>query len=96
MGGRRSLGPTFRATEKERRTTRRAHLDANAALREGRKGKRKITSAATMHRINATLSSFLGSGIKRGDCMTNWATMVELPPIKRLKALVWMPERVAE
>ncbi|SED65293.1 Phage integrase family protein [Streptomyces sp. 2112.2] len=82
--------------KEERRTTRRAYLDANAALREGRKGKRKITSAATMHRINATLSSFLGSGIKRGDYMTNWAAMVELPPIKRPKALVWTLERVAE
>ncbi|MFJ3229884.1 tyrosine-type recombinase/integrase [Streptomyces sp. NPDC086787] len=78
----------------ERRKTRRAYLDANAALREGRKGKRKITSAATMHRINATLRSFLGSGIKRGDYTTNWAAMVELPPIKRAKALVWTPERV--
>ncbi|MEU9246479.1 site-specific integrase [Streptomyces sp. NPDC048385] len=82
--------------KEERRRTRRAYLDANATLREGRKGKRKITSAATMHRINATLSSFLGSGIKRGDYTTNWAAMVELPPVKRPKALVWTPERVAE
>lgn len=80
----------------ERRARRRAYLDANAALREGRKGKRKITSASTMHRINATLSSFLGSGIKRGDYTTSWAAMVELPPIKRPKALVWTPERVEE
>ncbi|MEU8969001.1 tyrosine-type recombinase/integrase [Streptomyces monashensis] len=80
----------------ERRTARRAYLDANAALREGRKGKRKITSAATMHRINATLSSFLGSGIKRGEYTTNWAAMVELPAVKRPKALVWTPERVEE
>ncbi|GAO08740.1 site-specific recombinase [Streptomyces lydicamycinicus] len=82
--------------KEERRTTRRAYLDANAALREGRKGKRKITSAATMHRINATLSSFLGSGIKRGEYATNWAAMVELPAVKRPKALVWTPERVEE
>ncbi|WP_314618169.1 hypothetical protein [Streptomyces stackebrandtii] len=32
----------------ERRRTRRAYLVANAALREGRKGKRKVTSATTM------------------------------------------------
>ncbi|MFD5427447.1 tyrosine-type recombinase/integrase [Streptomyces sp. NPDC127084] len=82
--------------QQERRAARRAYLDANAALREGRKGKRKITSAATMHRIKATLSSFLGSGIKRGDYTTNWAARVELPPVKRPKALVWTPERVAE
>ncbi|MEU9097099.1 tyrosine-type recombinase/integrase [Streptomyces sp. NPDC048361] len=79
-----------------RRAARRVYLDANAALHEGRRGKRKITSAATLHRINATLSSFLGTGIKRGDYTTNWARMVELPPIKRPKALVWTPERVAE
>ncbi|MEV0000414.1 hypothetical protein [Streptomyces sp. NPDC050848] len=60
----------------ERRRTRRAYLDANAALREGHKGKRKVTSATTMHRIDATLRSFLGSGVKRGDHTTNWATMV--------------------
>ncbi|MBB5933111.1 hypothetical protein FHS42_000129 [Streptomyces zagrosensis] len=82
--------------KEERRRTRRACLCANAALREGRKGKRKITSAATMHRINATLSSFLGSGIKRGEYATNWAAMVELPAVKRPKALVWTPERVEE
>ncbi|MFJ4684747.1 tyrosine-type recombinase/integrase [Streptomyces sp. NPDC088789] len=82
--------------KEDRRRTRRAYLDANAALREGRRGKRKITSPATMHRINATLSSFLGSMIKRGDYTTNWAAMVELPPVKRPKALVWTPERVTE
>ncbi|WP_435843274.1 hypothetical protein [Streptomyces gardneri] len=68
----------------------------DAALREGRKGKRKVTSATTMHRLNATLRSFLGSVVKRGDYTTNWATMVELPPPKRSKALVWTPERVTD
>ncbi|WP_280889898.1 site-specific integrase [Streptomyces sp. LBL] len=82
--------------KEERRATRRAYLDANAALREGRKGKRQITSAATMHRINATLSSFLGSGIKRGEYSTNWSQLVELPAVKRPKPLVWTPERVEE
>ncbi|MFI5792378.1 tyrosine-type recombinase/integrase [Streptomyces sp. NPDC051677] len=82
--------------KEERRITRRAYLDANAALREERKSKRKITSAATMHRINATLSSFLGSGVKSGDYSTNWAQLVELPTAKRPKALVWSPERVEE
>ncbi|MFF0164174.1 Arm DNA-binding domain-containing protein [Streptomyces sp. NPDC005263] len=82
--------------KEERRAARRAYRDANAALRESRKGKRKITSAATMHRINATLSSFLGSGIKRGEYSTNWAAFVELPAVKRPRALVWTPERVEE
>jgi integrase len=49
-----------------------------------------------MHRINATLSSFLGSGIKRGEYSTNWAAFVELPTVKRPRALVWTPERVEE
>ncbi|WP_063734358.1 tyrosine-type recombinase/integrase [Streptomyces sp. RTd22] len=79
-----------------RRLTRRLYLEANAALREGRKGKRKITSAATMHRINATLSSFFGSGIKRGEYSANLAALVELPAVKRPKALVWTPERVED
>ncbi|MEU2558478.1 tyrosine-type recombinase/integrase [Streptomyces longispororuber] len=82
--------------KQERREARQAYLKANADLREGRKGKRKITSAATMHRINATLSSFLTSGIKRQEYSTNLATLVELPPIKRPKPLVWTPERVEE
>ncbi|MDH6499485.1 tyrosine-type recombinase/integrase [Streptomyces sp. SAI-149] len=82
--------------KEERRAARRAYLDANAALREGRKGMRKITSAATMHRINATLSSFLGIGIKRGEYSTNWAQFVELPAAKRPKPLVWTPERVEQ
>ncbi|MFF4574384.1 hypothetical protein [Streptomyces sp. NPDC001410] len=41
-----------------------------------------------MHRTNATLSSCLGSGIERGHCTSNRATTVELPPVKRPKALV--------
>ncbi|WP_329317890.1 tyrosine-type recombinase/integrase [Streptomyces sp. NBC_01262] len=82
--------------KEERRLTRRAWLDANAALKAGRKGMRKITSAATMHRINATLSSFLNTGIKRGEYTINWTQMVELPAAKRPKPLVWTPERVEE
>ncbi|THA38162.1 site-specific integrase [Streptomyces sp. A1547] len=78
----------------ERRRARMAYLDANAALREGRRGLRKITGPATLHRINATLSSFLNSGIKRLEYQTNWASLIELPPVKRPKPLVWTPERV--
>lgn len=79
----------------ERRRTRRIYLEANAALREGRKGLRKITSPATLHRINDTLSSALTWGIKReGAFAKNWARLVELPPVTRPKPLVWTPERV--
>ncbi|MFE2179314.1 tyrosine-type recombinase/integrase [Streptomyces sp. NPDC059455] len=81
--------------KEERRTARRAFLDANAALREGKKGLRKVTSAATMHRINDTLSSALSWGIKREQAFAkNWAHFVELPPVTRPKPLVWTPERI--
>jgi integrase len=83
------------AKREERRTARQAFLDANAALREGKKGLRKVTSAATMHRINDTLSSALSWGIKREQAFArNWAQLVELPPVTRPKPLVWTPERV--
>ncbi len=83
------------AKREERRAARRAFLDANAALREGRKGLRKVTSAATMHRINDTLSSALSWGIKREQAFSkNWAQLVELPPVTRPKPLVWTPERI--
>ncbi|MFI1100294.1 tyrosine-type recombinase/integrase [Streptomyces melanogenes] len=82
--------------KEERRTTRRAWLDANAALREGRRGLRKVTSATTMHRINATLSTFLTSGIKREEYTKNYAKLIELPPASKPKPLVWTPERVEQ
>lgn len=83
------------AQREERRVTRRAFLDANAALREGKKGLRKTTSAATMHRINDTISSALTWGIKRENAFPkNWAKLVELPPVTRPKPLVWTPERI--
>ncbi|MFE7098493.1 tyrosine-type recombinase/integrase [Streptomyces erythrochromogenes] len=78
----------------ERRRTRSSYLEANAALRDGARGLRKITGPATLHRINATLSSFLNSGIKRLEYQTNWAALIELPSVKRPKPLVWTPERV--
>lgn len=81
--------------KEERRAARQAFLDANAALREGRKGLRKVTSPATMHRINDTLSSALSWGIKREQAFAkNWAQLVELPPVTRPKPLVWTPERI--
>ncbi|MFJ2202734.1 tyrosine-type recombinase/integrase [Streptomyces violaceusniger] len=83
------------AKRQKRRTARRAFLDANAALRKGKQGLRKVTSAATMHRINDTLSSALSWGIKREQAFAkNWAQLVELPPVTRPKPLVWTPERI--
>ncbi|MFD7086769.1 tyrosine-type recombinase/integrase [Streptomyces sp. NPDC059896] len=64
--------------KEKRRIARRAFLDSNAALREGGKGLRKTTSAATTHRINDTLSSALSWGIKReqesGDNLVSFRT----------------------
>lgn len=81
--------------KEESRAARRAFLEANAALREGKKGLRKVTSAATMHRINDTLSSALTWGIKREQAFAkNWAQLVELPLVTRPKPLVWTPERI--
>ncbi|WP_369258927.1 tyrosine-type recombinase/integrase [Streptomyces sp. R35] len=83
------------AKKEERREKRKAFLEANKALREGRKGLRKVTSPATMHRINDTLSSALSWGIKSEQAFAkNWAQLVELPPVTRPKPLVWTPERI--
>ncbi|MYQ34446.1 site-specific integrase [Streptomyces sp. SID4956] len=81
--------------KEERRRARRAYLEANAALRERRKGLRKVTSPATMHRINDTISSAITWGMKREEAFSkNWAQLVELPAVSRPKPLVWTPERV--
>lgn len=80
----------------ERRAARRAWIDANIALKDGRKGLRKITGAATQHRINATLSSALTDGVKKEHFTKNFAALVELPPAKRPKALVWTDKRVEQ
>lgn len=83
------------AKREERRPHRQAFLEANKALREGRRGLRKVISPSTMHRINDTLSSALSWGIKREQAFSrNWAQLVELPPVTRPKPLVWTPERI--
>ncbi|MGW7486790.1 Arm DNA-binding domain-containing protein [Streptomyces sp. NPDC054786] len=81
--------------KEERRRTRRCYLDANKALRNGRQGLRKVTSPATMHRINDSLSSATAWEMKREEAFSkNWAQLVELPAVTRPKPLVWTPERV--
>ncbi|MFE5089418.1 tyrosine-type recombinase/integrase [Streptomyces sp. NPDC056638] len=83
-------------TVQERRPLRAAYIAANGALKEGRKGLRKTTGPATIKRINDTLSSALGTGVKKGYFSRNWAAMVELPSAKRPRALVWTDARIAE
>ncbi len=71
------------AKREERRSTRRAFLEANTALREGKQGLRKVSSAATMHRINDTLSSALSWGIKReARRFTRLVELSGLPPVR--------------
>ncbi len=45
---------------------------------------------------HAKVSSFFGSGVKRGEYPTNLAKLVELPAVKRPKALVWTPEQTGQ
>lgn len=83
------------AEREERRPYRQAFLEATKALREGRRSMRKVTSPATMHRINDTLSSTPSWGIRREQAFAkNWAQLVELPSVTRPRPLVWTPERV--
>ncbi|GAA1353760.1 tyrosine-type recombinase/integrase [Streptomyces beijiangensis] len=86
-----------RITQQERNALRDQWYATAAELKEARKGmKLKKTGPATMKRINATLSSALNSGVKKGDFSKNWAGMIELPSSKRPRAQVWTDARVTE
>lgn len=52
-------------------------------------------TAATLHRIRATLRVALNAAIRRGLIEANPARYLELPPASRPKAVVWTPARVA-
>lgn len=73
--------------------TMRASRDA--ANREKVKGMR-LVSAATMHRIRATLRAALNAAIRQRFIDVNPAKHVELPEATRPKPLVWTDERVEE
>ncbi|GAA4632440.1 hypothetical protein GCM10023196_065900 [Actinoallomurus vinaceus] len=51
-------------------------------------------SAATLHRIRATLRAALNAAIRRGLIADNPATRVELPGARRPRAVVWTTSRV--
>lgn len=55
---------------------------------------RRLVSAATKQRIRATLRAALNEAIRRRLIDINMASLIELPPGKRPKALVWTPERI--
>jgi integrase len=51
-------------------------------------------SAATLHRIRATLRAALNAAIRRGLISDNPATRVELPGARRPRAVVWTQNRI--
>jgi integrase len=51
-------------------------------------------SAATLHRIRATLRAALNTAMRRGLVGENAASRAELPRARRPRAVVWTPERV--
>ena len=51
-------------------------------------------TAATLHRIRATLRAALNTAIRRGLIADNPASRAELPRARRPRAVVWTPERV--
>lgn len=70
-----------------------ARAGGEAALGEKVKG-RRLVNAATKQRIRATLRSALNTAIRQRLIDINPAALIELPPGKRPKALVWTPERI--
>jgi integrase len=72
-----------------------ARASGSTAARAAVKGRRRI-GPATCQRIRATLRSAISSYMKQhpGALPANVASLVELPPGTRPKALVWTDERV--
>ncbi|MBS2534222.1 site-specific integrase [Catenulispora sp. NF23] len=63
------------------------------AVAEGMTG--RPVSAATLHRIHATLRAALNEAVRVGLIPMNPAVGVELPSATRPRPMVWTPERVA-
>jgi len=51
-------------------------------------------TAATLHRVRATLRAALNAAIRAGLIAGNPASRAELPRTRRPRAMIWMPERV--
>jgi integrase len=73
----------------------RARASGDPALRAAVKG-RRLVGPASCQRIRATLRSAISTYIKQhpGTLLANVASLAELPPADRPKALVWTGERV--
>ena len=51
-------------------------------------------TAATLHRVRATLRAALNAAIRAGLIAGNPASRAELPRTRRPRAMIWTPERV--
>jgi integrase len=71
-----------------------ARAVGDPALRAKVKG-RRLVGPASKQRIRATLRAALNQAIRERRIDINVAALIELPPGKRPKALVWTPERIA-
>lgn len=71
-----------------------ARASCDPAIRAKVKG-RRLVGTASKQRVRATLRAALNLAIRERRIDINVATLIELPPGKRPKALVWTPERIA-
>jgi integrase len=89
------VASVFEAIDELNDSVEEARASGDPAVRARVKGRRTV-GPATRQRIRATLRSALGSYIRQhpGLLEVNVASLVELPPGKRPKPLVWTDERV--
>ncbi|WP_433136174.1 hypothetical protein ACQPZ8_28530 [Actinomadura nitritigenes] len=85
----------FEAVDERNGLIAHARTTGDPALRARVKG-RRVVGAATKHRIRATLRAALNKAILERRIGLNVASLIELPPGKRLKALIWTPERILQ
>lgn len=85
----------FEAIEEFNSLVAHARQSGDPALRAQVKGRRAV-GAATKQRIRATLRAALTKAIKERRIDINVAALVELPPGRAPRPLVWSPERIAE
>jgi integrase len=72
-----------------------AHVQAMfAAIARRHQAAGSPVTAATLHRIRATLRAALNAAIRAGLIAGNPASRAELPRTRRPRAVVWTPERV--
>ncbi|MFF0524082.1 tyrosine-type recombinase/integrase [Actinomadura nitritigenes] len=85
----------FEAIDERNDLITHARTTGDPALRARVKGCR-VVGAATKHRIRATLRAALNKAIRERRIDLNVASLIELPPGKRPRALIWTPERIQQ